>query len=85
MKGCSIGANATILCGITIGAYALVGAGSVITKNVKDFEIVYGNPAKHGGWISIAGNRLNFNDNNIAIDSFDNSKYKLINNSVQLI
>ena len=85
MKGCSIGANATILCGITIGAYALVGAGSVITKNVKNFEIVYGNPAKHGGWISIAGNRLNFNDNNIAIDSFDNSKYKLINNSVQLI
>jgi len=84
-KGCSIGANATIVCGITIGVYALIGAGSVITKDVRDFEIVYGNPAKHKGWISIAGNRLNFNDNNIAIDSFDNSKYKLINNSVQLL
>lgn len=83
-KGCSIGANATIVCGLTIGEYALVGAGSVVTKNVKAFEMVYGNPAKHQAWVSKAGNKLNF-ENNIAIDTFDNSKYKLSDNSVHLI
>lgn len=84
-KGCSIGANATIVCGLTIGDYALIGAGSVVTRNIKPFEIVYGVPAIHKGWVSIAGNKLNFNENNIAEDSFDNSKYKLSNNSVKLI
>lgn len=83
-KGCSIGANATILCGVTIGEYALIGAGSVITKNVKPFEMVYGNPAKHQAWVSKAGNTLHF-ENNIAVDTFDNSKYILSDNSVQLI
>ena len=47
--------------------------------------MVYGAPAKHQGWVSVAGNRLSFNDNNIVEDSFDNSKYKLSNNTVQLI
>ena len=84
-KGCSVGANATIVCGITIGEFALVGAGSVVTKNVKPFEMVYGVPAEHQGWVSIAGNKLNFNENNIAEDSFDNSKYKLSNNIVKQI
>ena len=84
-KGCSIGANATIICGLTIGDYALIGAGSVVTRNIKPFEVVYGVPAIHKGWVSIAGNKLNFNENNIAEDSFDNSKYKLSNNSVKLI
>ncbi len=84
-KGCSIGANATVVCGNTIGKYALVGAGSVINKDVKDFALMVGVPAKQIGWVSIAGNRLEFNENNIAIDSFDNSKYKLENEIVTLI
>ena len=84
-KGCSVGANATIVCGITIGEYALIGAGSVVTKDVKPFEMLYGVPAKHQGWVSKAGNRLVFNDNNIAIDSFDKTKYKLSNDSIQIL
>ena len=84
-KGCSIGANATIVCGLTVGEYALIGAGTVVTRNVKPFEMVYGVPAKHQGWVSIAGNKLNFNENNIAEDSFDNSKYELSKNMVKLI
>lgn len=84
-KGCSIGANATVVCGNTIGKYALVGAGSVINKDVKDFALMVGVPAKHIGWVSVAGNRLEFNENNIAIDSFDNTKYKLQNDEVTLI
>lgn len=84
-KGCSIGANATVVCGNTIGGYALVGAGSVINKDVKDFALMVGVPAKQIGWVSIAGNRLEFNEDNIAIDSFDNTKYKLQNDEVSLI
>lgn len=84
-KGCSIGANATIVCGNTIGEYSLIGAGSVINKDVKNFALMVGVPAKQIGWISVAGNRLNFNENNIAVDPFDNSKYKLKNDEVILI
>ncbi len=84
-KGCSIGANATVVCGNTIGRYALVGAGSVINKDVKDFALMVGVPARQIGWVSIAGNRLEFDENNIAIDSFDNSKYRLHNDEVTLI
>ena len=68
-----------------IGEYSLIGAGTVVTRDVKPFEMVYGVPAKHQGWVSIAGNKLNFNENNLAEDSFDNSKYKLSNNMVKLI
>ncbi len=59
-KGASIGANATIVCGHDIGEYAFIGAGAVITKNVKPFELWVGNPAKRIGWMSIFGHRLNF-------------------------
>lgn len=58
LEGASIGANATILAGITIGKYAMVGAGSVVTKDVKDFELVFGCPARHAGWVNQAGERL---------------------------
>tara|TARA_B100000965_G_scaffold406293_1_gene444451 strand:- start:2337 stop:2903 length:567 start_codon:yes stop_codon:yes gene_type:complete len=58
-KGATIGANATIVCGITIGRYALIGAGAVVTKDVPDFALVYGNPAKKIGWVSKLGNKLN--------------------------
>jgi UDP-2-acetamido-3-amino-2,3-dideoxy-glucuronate N-acetyltransferase len=57
-KGASIGANATIICGIEIGSYAMIGAGAVVTKNVKDFELLVGNPAKQIGWVSEHGNKL---------------------------
>lgn len=66
-KGASIGANATVVCGNEIGAYALIGAGAVITKPVKPFALVVGNPAKQIGWVSEYGHRLNFNQDNIAI------------------
>ena len=84
-KGCSIGANATVICGNTIGRYALVGAGSVVSKDVKDFALVVGVPAKQIGWVSVAGNRLEFSDDNSAIDTFDNSKYVLKSDEVKLI
>lgn len=58
--GCSIGANSTILAGIRIGKYAMVGAGSVVTKDVGDYELVYGNPAKQNGYICKCGEKINF-------------------------
>ena len=61
-KGASIGANATILCGITIGEYAMIGAGAVVTKDVPAFALVTGNPARQTGWVSEAGCKLQFND-----------------------
>ena len=57
-KGASIGANATIVCGVTIGNYALIGAGSVVTKDVPDYALIYGNPAKQYGWVSKLGHKL---------------------------
>jgi acetyltransferase-like isoleucine patch superfamily enzyme len=57
-NGASIGANATIVCGITIGEYAMVAAGSVVTKDVAPYSLVMGNPARHVGWVDKAGNRV---------------------------
>ena len=57
-KGATVGANATIVCGIEIGSYGFVGAGSVVTKDVKPHELVYGNPARHKGWVSKSGHKL---------------------------
>ena len=84
-KGCSIGANATIVCGVTIGEYALIGSGTVVNKNVKPFALMVGVPARQIGWVSKAGNTLKFDENNIAIDSFDNSRYKIENDNLILI
>ena len=58
LEGASIGANATILPGITIGRYAMIGAGAVVTKDVRDFELVIGNPAQRAGWVNQAGERV---------------------------
>jgi UDP-2-acetamido-3-amino-2,3-dideoxy-glucuronate N-acetyltransferase len=63
-RGCTIGANATIVCGVEIGRYAFVGAGSVVTKNVPDFALVVGNPARQAGWMSRHGHRLVCPDSN---------------------
>lgn len=84
-KGCAIGANATIVCGITIGEYALIGAGSTVTKDVKPFALVYGVPAKQVGWVSKAGHKLTFDKDNLATDPYDQSQYKLINNEVHML
>jgi len=84
-RGASIGANATVVCGVTIGAYSFVGAGSVITKDVPDFAMVYGNPGKIKGFVSLAGNRLSFDTDGLAIDPFDETKYTLVGERVALI
>jgi acetyltransferase-like isoleucine patch superfamily enzyme len=75
-KGASIGANATILCGITLGRYCMIGAGAVVTKSVPDFALVTGNPARIKYWISKTGEKLIFDENNSAKDSKGN-KYML--------
>jgi len=81
-KGASIGANATVVCGNEIGEYALIGAGAVITKPVKAFALVVGNPAKQIGWVSEYGHRLHFDENGIAFCPETNQEYKLANNKV---
>ena len=78
-KGATIGANATIVCGNTIGEYAFIGAGCVITKTVKPYALMKGNPAKQDGWMSEAGAKLVF-ENNIAICAIRHEKYKMENN-----
>ena len=78
-KGCSIGANATIVCGVEIGEYALIGSGAVITKDVKPYALMVGVPAKQIGWVSQAGNTLTFDENNVATDPFDRTSYKVEN------
>jgi UDP-2-acetamido-3-amino-2,3-dideoxy-glucuronate N-acetyltransferase len=84
-KGASIGANATIVCGHDIGKFAFIGAGAVITKEVKDYALVVGNPAKQIGWMSEYGHRLSFDENGIAICPESNDKYKLEDNQVTKI
>lgn len=66
-KGATIGANATILCGITIGSYALIGAGAVVTKSVLPYALIVGNPAKRIGWVSQYGHTLTFDATSRAI------------------
>ncbi len=83
-KGSSIGANATIVCGIEIGEYALVGAGAVITKDVKPFALVVGNPARQIGWVSICGHRLIFDQNNEAVCPEGGETYTLEDNGVKV-
>jgi len=82
-KGCSIGANATIVCGITIGEYALIGSGAVVNKDVLPYALMVGVPARQIGWVSRAGNTLEFNNENIAVDPSDNTQYKIINNQLE--
>jgi len=81
-KGASIGANATIVCGNTIGKFALIGAGSVVTKPVPAYALIVGNPAKQIGWVSEYGHRLNFDDYNTAVCPESKESYRLENNSV---
>ena len=82
-KGVTIGANATILCGIEVGSYALIGAGSVVINNVPAFALVVGNPARQTGWVSINGKTLNFDEAGIGICPETGQKYKLENQTIK--
>jgi UDP-2-acetamido-3-amino-2,3-dideoxy-glucuronate N-acetyltransferase len=84
-KGASIGANATIVCGHDIGKFAFIGAGAVVTKNVPDYALVVGNPARQLGWVSEYGHRLSFDENGIAFCPETKQEYKLENNQVKRI
>ncbi len=77
-KGATIGANATILCGIEIGEYAFIGAGAVVTKNVKAFALVVGNPAKQVGWVGKRGNKLEFEITGFATCNSSSEIYRLV-------
>ena len=81
-KGASIGANATIICGNEIGAYSMIGAGAVVTKEVLPYALVVGNPAKQIGWVSEYGHTLEFNLDNFAMCIESGEKYVLKDNSV---
>ena len=82
-KGASIGANATIVCGNNIGPYAFIGAGAVVTREVKPYSLVVGNPARHAGWMSEYGHRLTFNESGLAACPESGEQYKLENNQVR--
>ncbi len=84
-KGVSIGANATIVCGHDIGEYAFIGAGAVITKEVKPYALVVGNPAKQIGWMSEFGHRLEFDQDNKAVCVESGDKYILQNDLVKKV
>ena len=84
-KGASIGANATIVCGHDIGQFAFIGAGAVVTKNVPDYALVIGNPARQTGWMSEYGHKLSFDKEGIATCPESSERYQLKNNSVTKI
>jgi UDP-2-acetamido-3-amino-2,3-dideoxy-glucuronate N-acetyltransferase len=85
LQGATIGANATIVCGITIGRYAFVGAGAVVTRDVPDHSLVMGNPARHRGWVSRAGKKLDFDASGLAVCTETGEKYKLGENSISTL
>ncbi|MGK0639188.1 acyltransferase [Schleiferia thermophila] len=82
-KGVTIGANATIVCGIEIGQFAFIGAGAVVTKPVKAYALVVGNPARQIGWMSEFGHRLHFDTNNRAQCPESGDWYELVNGEVK--
>jgi len=84
-KGASIGANATIICGHEIGEFSFIGAGSVVTKNVKPYSLVVGNPARHTGWMSEFGHRLHFDEKGFATCPESGIKYQFKDGEVKKI
>lgn len=84
-RGATIGANATIVCGNRIGRYSFIGAGAVVTKEVKPYALVVGNPARQTGWMSEFGHRLVFDDKGIASCPESGEKYRLENGMVSKI
>lgn len=84
-KGATIGANATIVCGITIGDYAFIGAGAVVTKDVLPYALVVGNPSKQIGWMSAHGEQLKFDAKGKAVCTATNQVYQLENGQVKKV
>ncbi len=84
-RGVSVGANATIVCGHTLGEYCMIGAGSVVTKDVEPYALMAGNPARRIGWVSRNGEKLEFNHEGIAVCPATGEKYQFINQQVQLL
>lgn len=84
-KSATIGANATIVCGITLGEFCFVGAGAVVTKDVKPYALVVGNPSRQIGWMSEYGHRLEFDERNIAVCPESGHKFRLENDNVTRI
>lgn len=81
-KGATIGANATVVCGHNIGAYAFIGAGAVVTKEIKPYALVVGNPARQIGWMSEFGHRLEFDAEGIAVCPESGERYQLASDAV---
>ena len=81
-KGASIGANSTIVCGNRIGRYSLIGAGAVVTREVKPYALVVGNPARQTGWISEYGHKLQFDDKGFATCPESGEKYRIEDGNV---
>lgn len=84
-RGASIGANATVVCGNDIGIFAFIGAGAVVTKDVPDYALVVGNPAKQTGWMSEYGHKLDFNNMGFANCPESKEEYSLSDNKVKKI
>lgn len=84
-KGATIGANATVICGHNIGKYAFIGAGAVVTRNVPDYALVIGNPARQTGWMSEYGHKLIFDSSGLATCMESNEKYRLANGVVSKV
>lgn len=84
-RGASIGANATIVCGNIIGRYSFIGAGAVVTKDVKPYALVVGNPARQTGWISEFGHKLFFDEKGFAFCTESGERYQLVNGVVSKI
>ena len=81
-KGATIGANATVVCGHNIGRYAFIGAGAVVTKDVPDYALIVGNPARQIGWMSEYGHKLKFDGDGMAVCEESGELYQLKNKSV---
>jgi UDP-2-acetamido-3-amino-2,3-dideoxy-glucuronate N-acetyltransferase len=84
-RGATIGANATIVCGHTIGEYAFVGAGAVVTKDVMPYALMVGNPARRVGWMSEYGSKLEFDSDGIGVCGGTGEVYKLENGRVRKV
>jgi UDP-2-acetamido-3-amino-2,3-dideoxy-glucuronate N-acetyltransferase len=84
-RGCTIGANATIVCGVTIGRYAFIAAGSVVAKDVPDYALVLGVPASQKGWMSRHGHKLTFDSNGSAVCPESELRYALKNGTVRCL
>lgn len=84
-RGASIGANATIVCGNTLGAYCFIGAGAVVTKDVPAYALIVGNPGRQAGWMSEYGQKLVFDESGFAVCSESKERYKLENGGVYKI